>query len=375
MCSTSRISHTLYFDEDRLADQTSASASTAPNEEFSRGEQKRAGPNVIPSSALSEKRDLMKHELDIIVNPASRGGRTRRRWPELKRQIIAQGFTIQEHQTSGRQDATRITQDLLKAGAREIVVVGGDGTLNEVVNGFFDHGEPIASEATLSIIPCGTGQDFCRSLRIDSDEQAIRQLAVGVAQPIDIGFIRYGLNGAKRGQTRCFINVADVGLGAETAARINRSGKAFGGFLSYLLEVVRTIAVYRGRQADIVVDGEVVHSGPVGMVVLANGRYLAGGMLIAPTASFTDGLLDVLVLRDVPKRTLLGSLLPRVYRGRHIGHPAVLHARGREVQIRCDHPIPFEVDGEQPGTTDLEAVVLPRALRVRMPYIAAVRRG
>jgi diacylglycerol kinase (ATP) len=326
---------------------------------------------LAPSGELDHEQDLMKREIDTIVNPASGSGRTRRRWPMLKRQLEAHGFTVREYQTSGRQDATRITRDLLKSGAREIVVVGGDGTLNEVVNGFFDRGVPMTTDATLSIIPCGTGRDFCRSLRIHSDEQAVRLLAIGVVKPIDIGIVRYGRNSIGDSQTRCFVNVADVGLGAETAAWINQSSKAIGGFLSYLVGVARTIAVFRGQQAEVIVDGESIHRGAVGMVVLANARYLAGGMLIAPTASFTDGLLDVLVLHDIPKRTLLGSLLPRVYRGQHVGHPAVLHSRGRKVEIRCADPIPFEVDGEQPGTTDLEAVILPGVLRLRMPYIAA----
>jgi diacylglycerol kinase family enzyme len=97
-------------------------------------------------------------------------------------------------------------------------------------------------------------------------------------------------------------------------------------------------------------------------------------MRMAPTASLTDGFLDILVLRDVPKRVLLTSLLPSVYRGAHIHHPAVLHLRGKEIGIRSPIPLPFEVDGEQTGTTDLQAIVVPAALRVRMPYAAAAGR-
>jgi diacylglycerol kinase family enzyme len=103
------------------------------------------------------------------------------------------------------------------------------------------------------------------------------------------------------------------------------------------------------------------------MVVLANGRYLGGGMLMAPMASARDGQFEILVLRDVPKRTLLGSLLPSVYRGTHVSHPAVQHFRGSEVEITAADRLPFEVDGEQPGTTDLRARVLPGAIRVRAP--------
>ena len=317
--------------------------------------------------------DRMTGELNVIINPTSSSGRAGRSWPALKRQMEDVGLRPREHWTAGIGDATGITRELLRSGASEIVVLGGDGTLNEVVNGFFADGVPIAPEAALSLIPCGTGRDFSRMLRIVTPEQAVRLLPVSVVGPIDIGLIQYQANGETR--SRYFVNVADVGLGAETAAWMNRSSKAAGGFFSYLAGVIRTILVFRGRPATVIVDGELVHDGPIAMVVLANARFLAAGMRMAPTASLTDGFLDILVLRDVPKRVLLTSLLPSVYRGAHIHHPAVLHLRGKEIGIRSPIPLPFEVDGEQTGTTDLQAIVVPAALRVRMPYAAAVRGG
>jgi diacylglycerol kinase family enzyme len=101
------------------------------------------------------------------------------------------------------------------------------------------------------------------------------------------------------------------------------------------------------------------------MIVIANGRFHAGGMLMAPMASMTDGKLEILIVNDVPKRTLLTSLLPKVYRGRHMGHPAVQHLSGEEIEVHAATELPFEVDGEQPGTTDIRAIVLPKVLRVR----------
>ncbi len=331
------------------------------------------GNAARPREARELQRERLTGEIDIIINPASGHGRAGRAWPALKRQIEALGLFPREHLTAGIGDATRLTRERLCSGAREIAVVGGDGTLNEVVNGFFNDGIPVAPDATLSLIPCGTGRDFSRMLKIASPEQAIRLFPVSVVRPIDVGLIRYRAGGEDR--TRCFINVADVGLGAETAAWINRSSKAAGGFLSYLAGVIRTILVFRGRPATVIVDDTLIHDGPIGMVVLANACYLAGGMRMAPSASLTDGLLDVLVLRDVPKRVLLTSLLPSVYRGTHIQHPAVLHLRGKKIDVRSPIPLPFEVDGEQPGTTDLQATVLPRTLRVRMPYAATVGDG
>lgn len=307
----------------------------------------------------------MTRDLHVIVNPMSGNGRARRMWPTLSQRMRSRGFTVWGHVTGGPGEATRIARDLIRDGARELAVVGGDGTVNETVNGCFDPKTHTAADVVLSVIPCGTGRDFARSLGIRTAEQAVDLLEDGSVCPVDVGVISYQDGDGSR--NRYFVNVADVGLGAETAAFINRSSKALGGFLAYLVGAARTILVFQGRHARVTVDGVLVHDGETSMVVLANGRFHAGGMDIAPMASMTDGQFDILILHRVSKAILLGSLLPRVYRGTHIGHRAVRHLKGRAVEIQAVDHLPFEVDGEQPGTTDLRAEVLPRALRVRVP--------
>jgi diacylglycerol kinase family enzyme len=163
---------------------------------------------------------------------------------------------------------------------------------------------------------------------------------------------------------RYFANVADTGLGAEVAARINAGSKRLGGLVSYLVSAVRTIAVFEFRDAAIDLDGEEFFAGKAGMVVFANGRFFAGGMIIAPDASHCDGLLDVFVLEDVGKRTLLTSLLPRVYRGKHVGRPGVLHRRAAVAHVRSSATMLVEMDGEQVGQGPLQVSILPSALRV-----------
>jgi diacylglycerol kinase family enzyme len=185
---------------------------------------------------------------------------------------------------------------------------------------------------------------------------------------VDVGWIEYrGPDGrAQRG----FVNAADVGIGAVAAARINRSSKLLGGFLTYLVGAARTIVTAHPRLARVVVDGGTGVDGPVQMILIANGAFHAGGMRMAPGASLTDGQFDVLVLQGVPRTALLGAILPRAYRGTHIRHPAIMYRRGREVAVSADEPLLFEMDGESPGTTDLTARVLPGALRVRVPHAA-----
>ena len=314
------------------------------------------------NQAEKERKDQEWH---AIVNPASGGGRTRKVWPPLAEKLRARGVRLHQHETAGVGDATEIAQRLVGEGASEILVVGGDGTLNEVINGVVADDEVASADVVLSLIPCGTGKDFARSLGIKSPEHALDVLTNGDISALDIGSISY--RAGSTNERRFFVNVADVGLGAETAAWMNRSSKRLGGFLGYLVAAMRTIIVFSGKPARVLVDDVLVHDGPAGMVVLANGRYFAGGMRIAPNASLTDGLVDVLILDDVPKYTLLGSLLPRVYRGKHLEHPAVHHYQGSRIEISSPESMPFEVDGEQPGFTDIGVCMRRGALKVRTP--------
>jgi YegS/Rv2252/BmrU family lipid kinase len=321
--------------------------------------------DAVTKSRTQSNHERKDQEWHAIVNPASGGGRTRKVWPPLAEKLRASGVRLHQHETGGVGDATVIAQRLVREGAREIVVVGGDGTLNEVINGVVDDDEVATADVVLSLIPCGTGKDFARSLGITSPEHALDVLTNGVISALDLGSISY-----QRGhepERRFFVNVADVGLGAETAAWMNRSSKRLGGFLGYLVAATRTIVVFSGKPARVLVDDVTVHDGPVGMVVLANGRFFAGGMRIAPNASLTDGLIDVLILDDVPKYTLLGSLLPKVYRGKHLEHSAVHNYQGSRIEISAPESMPFEVDGEQPGFTDIGVCMRPGALKVRTP--------
>lgn len=303
--------------------------------------------------------------LHVIVNPMSGNGGTRRAWPTIDRRLRRLGFDIDFRMTEGNGDGVRLGREAIAMGVDEVVVVGGDGTLNEVVNGLFQatHGEP--PDVTLSVLPAGTGRDFSRSIGIRSFDHALETLGSGEVVRLDVGRVDYEI--IEGSQSRYFINAGDVGLGAETAALLNRSSKLLGGRISYMLGAARMIMRYQGRPARIEADGELVHDDLLAMACFSNGRYHGGGMDMAPAASMADGCLDLLILRHVPKHSLMGSLLPRVYFGRHIDHPAVVHRRVKRVRIESPEPLLFEVDGEQPGTTDITITVLPAALQIRLP--------
>ena len=306
----------------------------------------------------------MATEIHAIVNPISGAGRTRRQWPRLATALETMGWRVHSYVTSAPGEATRIAAGLLRTGARELLSVGGDGTVNEVANGFFHQGQPLAPEAVLSVMPTGTGHDFGRNIGMPRTPAALATLAAGRISTIDVGCVEFKTDG--RPYTRCFLNAADLGLGALTAARSTGARKLLGSFFTYVVSAVQAIGTFQAQPVRVVVDGTMLSDGPTAIVLVANGRFHGGGMRLAPMAQMADGWLDVFVLRNVSKPILLLSLLPRARAGRHVGHPAVHYARGREVRVYGSR-LPLETDGEYLGSTDVRIRVLPQALRIRVP--------
>ena len=260
----------------------------------------------------------------VVLNPASAGGRTLRRWPGTMRALRAAGVSFEVHQTAGPGDATQSVRAALADGRRTIVVVGGDGTLNEVVNGFFDAGgAPIGGDAVLALLPSGTGGDFRRAVGIPSDiAAAARLIAVASVRHIDAGRIEFA-----GGVQRFFLNIADCGMGGEVVARVNRSSYKAGGVRGsamFLGTALTTLLSFTSRNARIEIDGTLVER-DVRSVVIANGRYFGGGMHVAPNALLDDGQFDVVIIGETGRtRALTG--IASLYRGRHPQPP-----RGRGV--------------------------------------------
>ncbi|MCX2727256.1 diacylglycerol kinase family lipid kinase [Thermomicrobium sp. 4228-Ro] len=304
--------------------------------------------------------------IHAIVNPAAGSGRPARIWPAVRQRLERLGLRIHEAQTAEPGAAMHLARSCVKSGARELLVVGGDGTVNEVVNGILDEHGQLLAPVTLTIVPCGTGRDFARLFGITRAEQVIELLRDGEPCRVDVGQITFtDPDGVVR--RRYFVNMADIGLGAETAASVSSSTKQLGGFLAYLVAAFRTILRHAAAELTLEIDGEPVFAGRASMVAIANGRFHAGGMRIAPTASVTDGIFEIFLLRETPRRVLIGSLLPAVYRGSHVRHPAVLHWSGSRVRVTAPCPVRIEIDGEPVGRTDIEARVVPRALTIRVP--------
>jgi YegS/Rv2252/BmrU family lipid kinase len=246
-----------------------------------------------------------------------------------------------------------------------VIAAGGDGTLNEVVNGFFDDDQADAARegVCLGVLPLGTGADFSRTLGTRKLEAAIRAVAEGVTVQVDAGRAEYrGADG--RPARRYFVVAADLGIGAQVADLVNHSPKAFGPFATYLIGAVRGIFRYQPQEVTQRLDNGSSITGSAGLIVVANNSVFGGGMRIVPDARIDDGILDVVRLGGASRRQMLFDLLPKLYRGRHLTHPAVRHDRARVVSIESDTPFPIEIDGDVVGTTPALFTALPGALRV-----------
>lgn len=298
-----------------------------------------------------------------IVNPASANGRTKKTWRKLEGYLRQRGLDFEVMYTSGPYDATVMTQDALAKGFNHIVSVGGDGTLNEVVNGFFDDsGQMIGEDSFLSVIPMGTGGDFARMFNMSSKPELVFEvLSQKRVQAIDL--VRSKLTNWKgQPETRFYINVADVGLGSETVYYTNKNSKVLRGFLSFLIFGIYSIFTFKNKLLGIKIDGEEVYAGKSSLTVVSNGCYFGGGMKIAPHASLSDGWLDVIIVQDLSKLDLLKNV-KAIYAGTHLDYPGITFHRGRRVEIYSPEEIFVELDGESPGMGNLEFEVMPGVMQ------------
>lgn len=238
--------------------------------------------------------------------------------------------------------------------------MGGDGSVNEVVNGL----NP-SDDVELAVIPRGTGWDFVRTFDIPRDLDGAIDVALGGGvREIDLGSARYR-TWAGDEATSTFANVASAGISGAIAQRANESSKALGGKISYYWATLAVFVGWQTGEMRVTVDGE-SRSGKMIDAMICNGRYLGGGMMMCPDAEPDDGAFDVLMIGDVTKRDL-AFVLPKTYKGKHLPHPRLELLRGSVVTVESDEPLPIELDGEQPGTTPVRFEVVPRALKLRVP--------
>ncbi|MGZ3459512.1 MAG: diacylglycerol/lipid kinase family protein, partial [Archangium sp.] len=253
----------------------------------------------------------------LVVNPRSAGGQTGKRWAEISGQVTRAlgdfGFGFTER----AMDAVRLTRDALRDGYECIAAVGGDGTVNEVVNGFFADGKAINPQAALGLIPRGTGGDFRRAFGWDLElDSALARLRTDETEPFDVGLVEY-VNHQGQKESRYFANIASFGVSAAVAHEVNASSKALGGNLSFVWGTLKAMAKYKDRRVRLRVDGGQPEELGITVVAASNGRYFGSGMCVAPKAVTHDGLFDLTIWHDYGLTDFVVKS-KGVYNGEHI---------------------------------------------------------
>ena len=303
-------------------------------------------------------------KIAVVVNPHSAGGRTARRWPELANLLERRLGPVTTRFTDEHAAGIALTRGLLREGFDLIIAVGGDGTINEVANGFFDQDRLIRPEAALGILPLGTGGDFRRTLQIPSNpSEAIEILAAGVPLLIDVGKASFRANDGLPA-SRYFVNLVSFGMGGHVAAKSKNFMRLFGGKAAFFWATAMTFLSYRGRYTRLTLDG----SPPalpftVTNVAVGNGQFHGGGMWPCPAALLNDGVFDVTVIDYAGALELLSNISV-LYSGKVYSHPRVHHFEARSILAESTSATEIEIDGEALGILPLEITMLPRRLRV-----------
>lgn len=297
-----------------------------------------------------------------IVNPNAGNGKGLRDW-----QFIA-GFLEKKHLsftvkfTEAKGHAILLAEEAVKNGCRNIITVGGDGTLNEVVNGVFMSRSCPTTDISLAIIPVGTGNDWGRMFGIPLDyEKAVGIIAAGKRMLHDIGIITYFEGEEKK--KRYFINIAGLGFESAVVKRTNfQKDKGHSGKAIYFYNLLMSLLSYKNTRAEIIFDGE-KRSASVFSINVGNGKYCGGGMRQTPDAIPDDGLLDVTVINDIGKIEIIRSL-KMLYDGTILSHPKIEGFKCRNLKVTSESRILAEADGESLGHTPAEFSIIPLSINI-----------
>jgi len=291
----------------------------------------------------------MDRDVALLCNPTAGGGRAAKLLPRAERALRDLGVRFHTEVTRDLEHGRELAR-AAAAGGEVTVTLSGDGLVGCVVGALREF-----PGSVLGILPGGRGNDTARMLAIPSAiEAACAVVAHGVERDLDIGDVG----------GRSFIGIASLGFDSD-ANRIANEAPARLGRLVYVYGALRALAAWKPAAFALTLDGEPIACTGYSVAACNSGRY-GGGMLLAPDASLDDGLLDVVMIGEHPKRNFL-TTLPKVFKGDHVHHPAVRVLRGRELRVDADRPFTVYADGDPIGDTPVTIRVVAHALRVLVP--------
>lgn len=295
---------------------------------------------------------MAKRKVLFIVNPASAGGRTLKRWQDVKPKLDNANFEYAVQFTECRGSASKFAQDAtINQLYDTIVSVGGDGTANEILNGIMTAETDTDLLPAFTIFPSGTGSDAVRTLGIPQElDSFVLMVEQKRTKMFDVGIATF-TTADNQNNTRYFLNACDVGIGATVANTVNsmnqdaqkKSGKA-----KYFRSIMEQVAKFKGFNAEFVADGKSNVLKNTVIIAVCNGMFFGGGVKISPISQMFDGKLELVATDNVSKVGLLG-LVSKVYSGSHFGHPKVRICQSEGFVIKLEQPQLLETDGEVQG--------------------------
>ncbi|HBJ46931.1 MAG TPA: lipid kinase [Deltaproteobacteria bacterium] len=303
----------------------------------------------------------------VIVNPQAGNGRTEKIWPNIESALEKSIGSFEVLQTTCRGDATDLSRRILAVDTVRIVAVGGDGHLNEVLNGFIENDLPVNPEARLSFVMTGTGCDFQRSLGISGKWQnAAAKLKDAKVRKIDVGKVTYTA-ADKTQKIRYFDNIASFGLSGavDHCLEHSRLRNYLGGSPLFLWATIKTVFTHPNQSIRFRIDDGPEEEICSRLGLLANGRYFGGAMHAAPEAELDDGLLDLLMLKEISVAKFLWHL-PKIYKGTHLKIPEIFFQKVRKFTAESSEQVILDIDGESPGYLAATFEVLPKILNLQI---------
>ncbi len=286
----------------------------------------------------------------LIANPTAGGGKVKRMLPALNDHLKKKNISYNLVETREPDHATQLAGEAKTKGFDAVIAVGGDGTVNEVINGLGTEGP------AFGIIPLGTGNDLARTMGIPlSSLASVDLLTSGKIRKIDLG----------KETDRIFSIIAGIGFPAEVMKNTNNYKGMLRGSMAIAYNVVKTISFLQPIPLELELDGEKFYRKASGVFIL-NTRFTGGGLMVAPDADPEDGFLDIVIMNNLSRGGLLG-ILPRVYSGGHRNHPQIEFHRAKQITLNTAIPYLKMFDGSIYGTSPLRVEVIPQKFKIICP--------
>lgn len=301
-------------------------------------------------------------KITFIVNPSAGNGATGKKWALIEKLAHDKLGVFDYHLTNGPGNAMELTRLAFLRGSDLVICVGGDGTFNEVINGYMDGDTPVKHEVSIGYIPNGTGLDFSKTMHIPrKPEDALDMIKYSLTpRLIDLGRITYQDHSGAI-SNRYFHNIVSFGLGGEVVSCVNRSSKLFGGFLTFIWATLISLLTYKSKRMHITIDNSSYIDVKSLHVAVANGQFQGGGMWVAPQAKMDDGILNTTIIGDLSVLEILLNLY-KLYNGKIFTVKNITSLAGKRVEAYSEQKVLIDVDGEQLGSLPITIDVVPGVL-------------